>query len=102
MEEAFQRQALELEETIYKNWELGDCLEKLEAAWLVSEPLCAETFSRRRLLLGVTNRFLSSLPLLNRDNNEPQTLGAVGVLPGRQIEGLLRVCDQFTPTLPSG
>jgi len=28
-------------------------------------------FLMRRLLLGVTNQFLSSLPLLNRDNNEP-------------------------------
>ena len=31
-----------------------------------------------------------------------QTLGAEGVLPGRQIESFLRVCDQFAPTLPSG
>ena len=30
------------------------------------------------------------------------TLGAEGVLPGRQIESFLRVCNQFTPTLPSG
>jgi len=29
-------------------------------------------------------------------------LGAEGVLPGRQIESLLRVCNQFAPTLPSG
>jgi len=30
------------------------------------------------------------------------TLGAEGVLPGRQIESLLKVCDQFAPNLPSG
>jgi len=30
------------------------------------------------------------------------SLGAEGVLPGRQIESLLRVCNQFAPTLPSG
>jgi len=35
-------------------------------------------------------------------NNVYYTLGAEGVLPGRKIEGLLRVCDQFAPTLPSG
>jgi len=31
-----------------------------------------------------------------------KSLGAEGVLPGRQIESLLRVCNQFAPTLPSG
>ena len=30
------------------------------------------------------------------------TLGAGGVLPGRQIESLLRVFKQFTHTLPTG
>ena len=30
------------------------------------------------------------------------TLGAEEVLPGRQIESFLRVCNQFAPTLPSG
>jgi len=30
------------------------------------------------------------------------SLGAEGVLPGRQIESLVRVCNQFAPTLPSG
>ena len=30
------------------------------------------------------------------------SLGAEGVLPCRQIESLLRVCNQFAPTLPSG
>jgi len=39
----------------------------------VSGPLCAETFLQETtLILRVTNCFLSSLPLLNRDNNEPQ------------------------------
>jgi len=35
MEEAFQRQALELEETVCQNRELRDCLEKLEQVWLM-------------------------------------------------------------------
>ena len=35
-------------------------------------------------------------------NTQALTLGAEGVLPGRQIESLLRVCNQFAPTLPSG
>jgi len=30
------------------------------------------------------------------------TLGAEGVLPGRQIESFLRVFKQFTPILPRG
>ena len=30
------------------------------------------------------------------------TLGTEGVLPGRQIESFLRVCDQFALNLPSG
>ena len=30
------------------------------------------------------------------------SLGAGGVLPGRQIESLLRVFKQFTHTLPTG
>jgi len=35
-------------------------------------------------------------------DREQWTLGAEGVLPYRQIESLLRVCNQFAPTLPSG
>jgi len=38
----------------------------------VSWPLCAKTFSRKQLQLGITNQFLSSLSWLNRDNNELQ------------------------------
>ena len=34
--------------------------------------------------------------------HKKETLGAEGVLPGRQIESLLRVCNQFAPTLPIG
>ena len=34
--------------------------------------------------------------------NSVTSLGAEGVLPYRQIESLLRVCNQFAPTLPSG
>ena len=35
-------------------------------------------------------------------HGEVLALGAEGALPGRQIESLLRVCNQFAPTLPSG
>ena len=38
---------------------------------------------------------------IRADDGDNNTLGAEGVLPGRQIESLLRVCNQFAPTLPS-
>jgi len=39
---------------------------------------------------------------LEEENAHLKALGAEGVLPGRQIESFLRVCNQFAPTLPSG
>ena len=44
---------------------------------------------------------MCDIPMMSNINVE-HTLGAEGVLHGRQIESLLRVCDQFAPTLPSG
>ena len=39
---------------------------------------------------------------MNVDEEEEDTLGAEGVLPGRQIESFLRVFKQFTLNLPRG